>query len=118
MTRNLTLGELIGKLEKFPTATPCRYDFNVVGPDGIDSYRGYYDELALGCGRQGVTAGEVLVTCRSAVGREFHGYKGGTFLMTEATPVWVANWGECDGTAVVDVVRDAEFVVIVTRKVR
>lgn len=60
---------------------------------GFDSYRGYYDRLALEPGSGIYTAGLLLDDARRAVGASFTGYKGGRFRMDESTPVYIALYG-------------------------
>jgi len=83
----LTLGDLIKVLEDLP-------EDSVLALGKLDSYRGYYCDLAFSPGNN--TAGDVLTECRSAMGKAFTGYKGGDFVMGELTPLWVADYG-CTG---------------------
>ena len=90
----MTLGELIDTLKSFPK------DYLVVikpydlVPNGFDSYRGYYDELALEYDIEGhCTVEDLLKIAKKVVGKELMGYKGGNFLMTKNTPVWISNYG-------------------------
>lgn len=100
----ITLGELIDALEKCKPESGVQFDFCGMTPDGVDSYRGYYDHLAIGHKDEGaVTAGELLAELRAAVGKVFEGYKGGDFRMDRDTPMWVANYGRSGSTAVVGV---------------
>lgn len=87
----MTLGELIKALE---SADPAR-----VVPRGFsipDSYRGYYDQVAFRPA-ENVTIGSMLAYAREALGSTYTGYKGGEFLMTEYTDVWIADYGESGG---------------------
>lgn len=97
----LTLGEIILKLENMPPDAPVRFDFDSnVG--GLDSWRGSYSELALGYqDDEPITVNDLLNDCRFSVGKTYEGYKGGEFKMGRQTPVWVANWGE-SGASVKD----------------
>lgn len=90
----MTLGELIDTLKSFPK------DYFVVIrpydliPHGFTSYRGYYDELALEYDVKGYcTVEDLLRVAKDVVGKELMGYKGGKFLMTKNTPVWISNYG-------------------------
>ena len=85
----MTLGKLIAALEQFPADAPVA---NLTSPN---SYRGYYRDLAFAKGPGTRPAGELLEECRSAMGREFYGWKGGDYLMGENTPVWIATYGDC-----------------------
>ena len=105
--RQLNLGEIIKLLESYPVQDDaCRFDFGGLVPDlAPDSYRGYYDQLAMGFEASkdypSPTVADVLKSFKSAVDKEFTGYKGGEFIMTEKTPVWVSNYGECSSTIIV-----------------
>lgn len=103
MKQIMTLGELIDALKRKDAAMAIAFDFVHFVPQGIDSYRGYYDQLALGYGHGDTIVASVLQTCEDAVGKKFTGYKGGDYVMGRETPVWVANYGEAGGTAIVDV---------------
>ena len=131
----LTLGEMILKLDpiverqkermadgKTEEAT-VRYDFEYLFPTYIDSWRGIYAELALnfvGTGRSGdsnekemtVTAFQQML--KDCIGKEFTGWKGGEYVMSKHTPVWVANAGNSGNTAVIDIIDDGYQVIIMT----
>ena len=121
-TDQLTLGELIAKCEAIaergyrlsdgskPTVS---FDFEYMGPTDISSWRGSYDELALGFGDGCDPAlTDFIDMLKGVVGKQLEGYKGGEYTMTEQTPVWVANYGNSGNTAVVDVL-DKEWQVII-----
>lgn len=111
----LTLGQFIAKLGKMPASVTVQYDFCNFRPTTFGSYRGYYDHLALGFSYDGrLTADELYERCRYVVGKSCTGYKGGEFLMTKNTPLWVANYGEAQSTAIVDVLDFDHLVVLET----
>lgn len=85
----LTLGQLIKILETLPDET------EIENLGELDSYRGYYSDLAFEPvpGKRPVS--EVLADCYAAMGEIFIGYKGGKFLMGAATPLWYAHYGHC-----------------------
>ena len=85
----MTLGKLIAVLESLPTDTPVANLFD------FDSYRGYYEDLALSLGEGTRQAGELLTDCRECMGEVFCGYKGGEYMMGATTPLWVADYGRC-----------------------
>ncbi len=93
----MDLGTLIGTLEQIKPDTMW------VGGDSVDSYRGYYDQLAIEPGGE-ITVGEMRARLRLAVGATMTGYKGGDYLMRLDTPVWSSPYGEASGLAVVGVV--------------
>lgn len=86
----MTLGKLIAALEAMPE------NAEVANLRRAHSYRGYYCDLAFEWGTGTRPAADLLTECRAAMGRSFHGYKGGYFIMGELTPVWVAVYG-CSG---------------------
>ena len=84
----ITVGELIRILENLPKNSLVD---NLIKPH---SYRGWYEHLAFQRADGKRPAVDLLQECRECVGRDFYGYKGGTYTCTENTPVWVANNGE------------------------
>lgn len=85
----MTLGQLIGALEKMPGGAV------VANIHGAHSYRGYYDDLAFKRSEGTRHASDLLAECKSAMGKAFEGYKGGRYVMGELTPVWIASYGCC-----------------------
>lgn len=86
------------------------YIFGEICLDGdIRSYRGYYDHLALGyCldqwdNEDAITVKNLRDQLKNAVGKNYEGYKGGTFTMGPHTPVWIANYGQTYGSVIVNV---------------
>lgn len=108
-TGQLTLGELIDALKKRDQDHTVRFDFCGLVPTGIDSYRGYYEDLALSWGewkygqKEPMNVGSLVTLLEGAVGQTYTGYKGGDFKMDRDTAMWVANCGDSDGTCIVGV---------------
>lgn len=116
----LTLGEFIKKLGEQPQDNEIVFDFVCFVPLGIHSYRGYYDQLAIGYTDRVDSdyrpkVSDIVKLCKDAVGKYFTGYKGGDYLMTEQTPLWVSNYSESGDTAIVDVIDAGWKSVIETR---
>lgn len=113
--RQLTLGEMIEALEKVigsdeDGGRDWHVDFAHLGARvaGLCSWRGVYTDLALiptfGDGyHEELDAAQLLGVLRDAVGATFEGWKGGDFLMSEATPLWVSREGESSRSAVVGI---------------
>lgn len=93
------------------------FDFGAMVPAGLHSWRGIYAELAIGfrdanqyradgtcCPIPAVK--DFLEELRGAVGKRFEGYKGGGFVMSRETPLWVSKYGEAHETAVVGLCDD------------
>lgn len=109
----LTLGEIIDRCEAIGDDAEVVFDFEYAAPRKLDSWRGVYAELALSFGFDGgPKLPEFVSMLKEAVGKEFDGYKGGEFLMTRETPVWVANYGNSGNTAVIGV-RDCGYQVVI-----
>lgn len=117
MKNQLTLGEFIALLEECKPDAEIRYDFCDLMPEGIDSYRGYYDQLAIGWTANASTpiVSNILDICKRSIGQTFEGYKGGDY--TNGTPLWVANRGQCHSTAIVGVENNNWIVFIETARV-
>ena len=103
MSAPITLGRLIKLLELEPQDNDVRYDFARFTPTEVDSYRGYYEQLAIGWtgeAKRPKKVSELIEELKDAVGETFTGYKGGKFKMDDNTPVWCANYGDCHDTAI------------------
>jgi hypothetical protein len=112
----LNLGQLIALLTEEPPDNLIMYDFGNLVPTYVGSYRGYYNELALGWAEDNgvVRVSEVLQVLSRAVGATFPGYKGGQYGMGTDTPVWIANYGKATSTAPIGVTRDYHVTLIHT----
>lgn len=98
---HLTLGQLLDKLENMPRKTIIKTtDGRSLGRP--QSYRGFYEDLAFEPVQGSVqTAGDLATVCDLALGKSFHGYKGGDFVMDRDTPLWISNYGESSGEAII-----------------
>lgn len=117
--RQLTIGQLISCLEDGPSDHPVRFDFGNFVPTSVHSYRGFYEDLAIGyVARDGnhfhIYVSEMLDLLRAAVGQLHCGYKGGLYLASKDSVLWVANRGETTGTIVTGVDSDDHVTVIDT----
>ena len=126
----LSLGQLISELENLDLKYDEKemksicFDFGSAIPTTLDSYRGYYDELAIGYTLTGYDnndnhfgdkkADEFLKELKATIGKEFTGWKGGEYTMDENTPLWIANPGNAGGTGVVGVIDVSWQIVILT----
>lgn len=121
----MRLGDLIAALEgcalKDSEGKPTKvwFDFGGFTPTEAHSYRGIYAHLALGFESRDydrtTTLPDLLADLRSANGKFFVGYKGGSYLMSDSTPVWVSNYGEAHNTAVSGIIDLGWRVIIETR---
>lgn len=111
----LRLGELIDLLEKRPADQQVYFDFGCCVPDGVRSYRGYYDQLAIDYEdepKEWPTVAKLLVTLKAADGATFTGYKGGEYCMDSRTPLWVSHYGRSSNTIVVGVTGEYQTVIL------
>lgn len=128
-SQQLTLGQLIERLESIPASygddgepKVVYFDFAYFFPTTLHSWRGSYDEIAIGYGRSDYsktklrppTVTELIATLRFGVGSTYEGYKGGEYRMTENTPIWVDEYGEGGSTGVVGILDLGYKVVIQT----
>ena len=115
----VTVGILINKLEKVEDKSKnVVFDFGYFRPDELNSYRGYYQDLAISYSDESKspTVEEFLELLREAIGTDFTGYKGGKFTINEDSMVWVAQWGNNTNVALSGV-RNGFRVVLETTKV-
>lgn len=139
MEEQLTLGQLIDKIEELGTTNnvpvldgddivepKCvQFDFGTAIPTSLHSWRGVYSQLALGYELTGydnhethlkeISADDLLKELKSAVGKSFEGWKGGNYRMNRDTPVWVSNQGNGSDTRIVDVIDKEYKLVIITK---
>ncbi len=83
----MTLGDMIARLESLPGGV-------MVPLSNPHSYRGYYSDLSFEQ-TEPVAAEHLLKKCNAAMGKCFHGWKGGDYYMHAGVPVWVADRGSC-----------------------
>ncbi len=120
----LNLDQLIHLLKSVDPVTSdndykeLQFDFPEAYPTSIASYRGSYEELALGFTkyqRFNTTLKELIHDLRQAVGRVYQGWKGGDFRMDSNTPLWVANCGHSSTTVISGVIEIPYAIIIETR---
>lgn len=107
-----TLGQLIDELEGVSDKTKgIRFDFCSLVPIGLDSYRGYYEDLAIGWSPDTApTVGLLLEYLKAKLGSTVHGWKGGKYTVSRDQLLFVANPGETGSTVIVGV--DSTYFVI------
>jgi hypothetical protein len=110
---NMTLGAFIDALAAVADPETPVVLRNGRGAHGFDSYRGYYEDLALNPQDTRKTVRDVLADARAALGEVFQGYKGGDFPMHKKSLLWVACYGSC-GTKLTGVTLEGGHVVIET----
>lgn len=113
---HLTLGGLIEALEAAPARAVVTFS-DGRHPREMDSYRGYYSDLAISCGSEPMTARGLLSIARAALNAEFTGYKGGEFMMKEETPLWRSEYGHNSGEAIIGADVRQGSVVLITKLV-
>ena len=91
----MTLGKMIEALEAMPATA------EIEGLGDLDSYRGYYCDLAFEPSKEKRLATDVLEVCRAAMGQVFTGYKGGDYVMGALTPLWIAPYGSGGGDKII-----------------
>lgn len=60
---------------------------------GYGTYSPGHGEVKI---KQPATVGELVKALNLSIGEEFEGYKGGQFLMSSSTELWVSEYGNCD----------------------
>lgn len=101
----MTLGELIATLKRKDPDRDVTFGFDYARPSCVDSYRGYYEDLAIGYKRhESCTVASLLKMLEEVDGQTLTGWKGGDYVMDSDTVLWMANPGESGSMAIVDVV--------------
>lgn len=101
----MTLGELIATLKRKDQDRSVTFGFDYARPSGVGSYRGYYEDLAIGYKRcADCTVATLLLMLQDIDGKTLTGWKGGDYTMDSDTVLWMANPGESCSMAIVDVI--------------
>jgi len=103
VNNQLTVGELIKKLEYLWDKNQPLAFCKGLYPADFWSYRGYYEDLAIGVTTYPVTVGEWLSKLKEQIGKTHDGWKGGTYDVREDTPLWVATQPRDTGPAITGV---------------
>lgn len=111
-TGQLTIGQIISKCENLPNlpvliVSESVAEYNGKYPEGTNSYRGCYDELAIDIGNKAMSLSSFLDEMRSSLRRIYGGWKGGDYSMYEDTFVWLSEPGEASRVIVTDVRRSS-----------
>ena len=101
----LSLGQLIDRLSKCPPNAHVWVGSGCYRAGEFRSYRGYYEDLALGFGSTGEPerVADLLKRAVEALGKDHAGWKGGEYRAMPATAVWLDNPGSARGVGLVDV---------------
>jgi len=110
----LTLGMLKTELNKCHSDKPVVFDIGGY-PFDTTSYRGYYDQLAIEPGEDQSSVKETIKLLEEAIGKEFTGYKGGTFRMNDYTMIWCSEYGTASGNAIIGIEEKEDKVIVLTQ---
>jgi hypothetical protein len=113
--QGLRLGAFRDALQAMPDDAQVVYDFGGFAPTTFASYRGFYDDIALGftdAYDETMTADKLARMATETIGQAFHGYKGGEFVMDESSRLWVAEWGRTSGTVITRVEAVSDYLVV------
>jgi hypothetical protein len=115
--RQMTMQQFADALKAMPADEVPYFDFCHTRPTRLDSYRGYYEDVALGwtdAPSRAPTCNELAASVQARIGKTQEGYKGGTYTVYPDTAIWVANHGETGDTAIVGVRNEGWAVIIET----
>jgi hypothetical protein len=118
----MTLGTLYRTLDAIRASPEMRtLPVSVCGTGclGLTSWRGVYAQAAIDFGAstpgRTKTLDELADELDDALhGKEFQGYKGGTYTYDESTPVWASPWGESQHLAITGVHLGIDCLVLAT----
>jgi hypothetical protein len=116
---HLSLGQLMAKLDALPHGMEVMADTGAfIGQE--HSYRGYYDDLAFEPTSEPSNVGTLRVMISRAYQGPYQGYKGGDYIYTDDTPLWLAPYG-CTGLAIIDarveIVHLQDRLVLITKEI-
>ena len=98
---DLTLGQLEIILERTPKKALVEFPDGVY-PGNLDSYRGYYTDLAFDDSEEAITAGDLLKVVKQALKTTFTGYKGGDYPASHDTVLWRSEYGSASRICIVN----------------
>lgn len=110
----LNIGQIIDGVEKAPATAIVVFDFPGATPGELQSYRGYYEDLAIAPDTRKVDAATFLEELKAAVGKYYVGYKGGDYRMHRGTDVWVSPYSETSNCRITRVTWDDYNVILHT----
>lgn len=116
---HLTLGGLKDALENAPDSLPVVFN-DGVGANYIDSYRGYYTDLAISDCKPVdpiMSVAEWRGVVEEALATTFQGYKGGDYPATPGKPLWRSEWGKASSEAIIDVRVESDRFVLMTKRI-
>lgn len=115
---HMTLGNLIDVLEAANDDAVVKFDNDELGhPGDLDSYRGYYSDLAFRPTTAPITVGFLKQAAAESHGATLTGYNGGEFFMDSDTPLWVSAYGCASGIAIVGACTDGDTLILETKQV-
>lgn len=113
----LNVREALALLDALPQDVRIQFATGIY-PGSLDSFRGWYEDLAVGIATPiaAPTVRTFASSLRAKIGTIITGYKGGDYLVTPDTALWVAQWGDC-GPALVGfrLSKSGRYVKILTR---
>lgn len=124
----MTIGELKKILNSIEDQGKfVKFDFCNCIPTQIDSWRGVYEEPALGwtptgysaCGsetKHNIAVHELIVELERGTSDVFGGWKGGEYYYDDDSPLHIDNPGDCTHTVIASVEEKQSSVIIHTKK--
>jgi hypothetical protein len=116
----MTMNQVIAALKELEPSRPVVFSFATTVPTTVDSYRGYYDQPALGWAATGYDgdahppeASALLEHLEGAIGAVFTGWKGGDYRYSGDETLWVANPGSSTGNFITGLDLSGYFAVLI-----
>ena len=96
----MTIGEILDAIARADDEASVVFDFGSTSPTKVDSWRGFYEEAAIGYsagvyGEPCMTVRQFRAELQGTIepGRTYSGWKGGEYQYTRSTPLHVDNPG-------------------------
>jgi hypothetical protein len=116
----MTMNQVIAALKELAPERPVVFSFADIAPTTVASYRGYYDQPALGWEPTGYDgdarppeAEALIEQLEGAIGTIFTGWKGGDYRYNGDETLWVANPGSSTGNFITGLDLSGYFAVLI-----
>ena len=121
----MTIEEILNELKKANPQADVFFDFRRAVPMSVHSWSGVYSEPTIGWSPSGYGSSPKLKTplvrdfqkelLEAISGKEYHGWKGGSFYFNADQELHVGNRGDCNNTIIDHIEIHPRYVILHTK---